>query len=192
MLYLIFLGHSVCVFVCMYVCVLKTLTFWTKVTGLMELGSHVNVTLWLARFWFILVTLVTHRHLVLTASCKASSTFLVSFSSNPCEQASGYGSNWGTLARVTLWCIPKALQPTVPQYLPPKQVKALLSFCLKLRARPIKIVQAQVRHLKAIRVPAAWRLPWQDKGDHGMDQATGVSTPNKTTSVQYQTHLAQA
>ena len=47
MFYLIFLGYSV--FVCLYVCVLKTLTFWTKVTGLMELGSHVNVTLWLEK-----------------------------------------------------------------------------------------------------------------------------------------------
>ena len=68
-----------------YVCVLKTLTFWTKVTGLMELGSHVNVTLWLARFWFILVTLVMCRHLVLTAYSKASSmifSFLLFTSAN--------------------------------------------------------------------------------------------------------------
>ena len=38
----------------------------------------------------------------------------------------------------------------------------------KLRARPIKIVQTQLRHLKPIRAPAAWRLLWQDKGviDH--------------------------
>ena len=47
---------------------------WRKVTGLMGLESHVNVTLWLARFWFILVTLVMGRHLVLTAYSKASST----------------------------------------------------------------------------------------------------------------------
>ena len=31
----------------------------------MGLGTHVNVTFRLARFWFILVTLVTYRHLVL-------------------------------------------------------------------------------------------------------------------------------
>ena len=31
----------------------------------MGLGSHINVTYKLARFWFILVTLVTGRHLVL-------------------------------------------------------------------------------------------------------------------------------
>ena len=29
--------------------------------------SHVNITFLLTRFWFILVTLVMHRHLVLTA-----------------------------------------------------------------------------------------------------------------------------
>ena len=46
---------------------------WTKVTGLMGLGSH-GVTFQLARFWFTLVTLVMHRHLVLTASSKSSST----------------------------------------------------------------------------------------------------------------------
>ena len=32
----------------------------------MGLGNHVTETFWLARFWFILLTLVTHRHLVLT------------------------------------------------------------------------------------------------------------------------------
>ena len=31
----------------------------------MGLGSHINVTYKLARFWFILVTLVTGGHLVL-------------------------------------------------------------------------------------------------------------------------------
>ena len=47
---------------------------WRKVTGLMRLESHVNVTFRLARFWFILVTLVMGRHLELTAYSKASST----------------------------------------------------------------------------------------------------------------------
>ena len=59
-----------------------------------------------------------------------------------CEQANDCGSNWGTLARVTLWCVPKAPLPTVPQYLPPKRVRALLSsfpsFSLKLRTKPVK------------------------------------------------------
>ena len=36
-----------------------------KVAGLMGLGTHVNVTFRLARFWFILVTLVMCKHLVL-------------------------------------------------------------------------------------------------------------------------------
>ena len=31
----------------------------------MGLGSHINVTYHLARFWFVLVTLVTGRNLVL-------------------------------------------------------------------------------------------------------------------------------
>ena len=52
----------------------KTLIFWTKITGLLGLGNHVNVTIWLARFWFILVTLVTCRHLVLTAQAKMRGT----------------------------------------------------------------------------------------------------------------------
>ena len=38
---------------------------WIKVAFLMRLGTHVNVTFRLARFWYILVTLVTYRHLVL-------------------------------------------------------------------------------------------------------------------------------
>ena len=33
---------------------------WTKVTGLMGLGSH-SVNVQLARFWFILATLVTRQ-----------------------------------------------------------------------------------------------------------------------------------
>ena len=65
-----------------------------KVTGLMGLESHVNVTFRLARLWFILLTLVTHRHLVLTASSKASS-WAFSFLSPQtlCEQASGCGNS---------------------------------------------------------------------------------------------------
>ena len=55
---------------------------WTKVTDLMGQGSHIgafchstlNVTFLLVRFWFPLVTLVTHRHLVLTAQAKMGST----------------------------------------------------------------------------------------------------------------------
>ena len=58
---------------------------WRKVTGLMVLESHVNVTFRLARFWFILVTLVMCRHLVPTAYSKASSmifSFLLKPSAN--------------------------------------------------------------------------------------------------------------
>ena len=33
------------------------------------------------------------------------------------------GSNWGTLARLTLWCVPKAPLFTAPQKLPPKPVR---------------------------------------------------------------------
>ena len=51
-------------------------------------------------------------------------------------------NNWGTVARVTLWCVPKAPLPTVPQCLPPKRVRALLSsfpsFSLKLRTKTVK------------------------------------------------------
>ena len=32
--------------------------FWTNAIDLMELGGHISVTFQLARFWFILVTLV--------------------------------------------------------------------------------------------------------------------------------------
>ena len=38
---------------------------WRKVASLMGLGSRVNVTFWMVRFWFILVTLVMCRHLEL-------------------------------------------------------------------------------------------------------------------------------
>ena len=41
---------------------------WRKVIDLMGLRSHVNMTFQLVRFWFILVTLVICRHLVLTLS----------------------------------------------------------------------------------------------------------------------------
>ena len=48
---------------------------WAQVTDLMGRGSHLgafchstwNVTFLLVSFWFALVTLVTYRHLVLTA-----------------------------------------------------------------------------------------------------------------------------
>ena len=56
---------------------------WRKVTGLMGLESHVNVTLWLARFWFILVTLVMCRHLVLTFYHSKSSSTIFSFLLKP-------------------------------------------------------------------------------------------------------------
>ena len=49
-------------------------TLWRKITGLMRMVSHVNVTFRLARLWFILVTLVMHRHLELAASSKVFST----------------------------------------------------------------------------------------------------------------------
>ena len=52
----------------------KTPIFWTKITGLMGLGNPVTVTIWLTRFWFILVTLVMCRHLVLTAQAKMRGT----------------------------------------------------------------------------------------------------------------------
>ena len=67
---------------------------WRKVTGLMGLESHVNVTLRLAKFWFILLTLVMHRHLVLTASSKASSrVFSLLSPQTLCEQMSGCGNS---------------------------------------------------------------------------------------------------
>ena len=40
----------------------------------MGLGNPVTVTIWLTRFWFILVTLVMCRHLVLTAQAKMRGT----------------------------------------------------------------------------------------------------------------------
>ena len=83
--------------------------FWREATGLMGLGIHVNVTFWLTRFWFILVTLVIHRQWVLIASSKISSMFSLFLSPwTLCKQVSGCGRDWGTLARVTLWCVPKA------------------------------------------------------------------------------------
>ena len=63
-------------------------------TDLMGLGSHVKVTFQLARFWFTLVTLVMHRHLVLTASSKSYSTVFSFLSPRTLwGQASGCGSN---------------------------------------------------------------------------------------------------
>ena len=65
--------------------------FWTKVTDLMRLGSQVSVIFWLARFWFILATLVIHKHLVLTTHAKMRSTSykvphtLISHSLNPLQ-----------------------------------------------------------------------------------------------------------
>ena len=47
-----------------------------KDQGLSGLGNHISVTFQLPRFGFILTTLVTHRHLVLTALAKMRSTFL--------------------------------------------------------------------------------------------------------------------
>ena len=83
--------------------------FWREATGLMGLGIHVNVTFCLNRFWFILVTLVIHRQWVLIASSKISSMFPLFLSPwTLCKQVSGCGRDWGTLARVTLWCVPKA------------------------------------------------------------------------------------
>jgi hypothetical protein len=67
---------------------------WRKVTDLMGLGSHVNVTFQLARFWFTLVTLVMHRHLVLTASSKSSSTVFSFLSPRTlCKQVSDCRNN---------------------------------------------------------------------------------------------------
>jgi len=67
---------------------------WRKVIDLMGLGSHVNVTFQLVRFWFILVTLVICRHLVLTASSTLSSRVFSLLSPRTiCEQASSCGNH---------------------------------------------------------------------------------------------------
>ena len=61
-------------------------TLWRNITGLMRMVSHVNVTFRLARLWFILITLVMHRHLELAASSKIFLySFLISFSLNPLQ-----------------------------------------------------------------------------------------------------------
>ena len=59
----------------------------------------------------------------------------------------------------------------------------------KLRPRPIKIMQTQLRHLKAMRAPAAWRLLWQDKGVIDHTRPSEVSAPSKTTSMHHVRHI---
>ena len=79
---------------------------WRKVTGLMGLESHVNVTFRLARFWFILVTLVMCRHLVLTAYSKASSTifsFLLFTSANRRVAVETTEELWAELLSGVFW-----------------------------------------------------------------------------------------
>lgn len=51
----------------------KTPTFWTKFKGLKGLGAHVSVTFLVPRLGFILATLVTCRHLVITARAEMRS-----------------------------------------------------------------------------------------------------------------------
>ena len=129
-----------------------------------------------------------------------------------CEQANDCGSNWGTLARVTLWCVPKAPLPTVPQYLTPKQVRALLSsfpsFSLKLRTRPVKIVRAQVRHLKSYFSHLLFEDSHDGIGQSWLTASTAVAPrlsclstwqigylstcPTKTTSVQHQVYIGSS
>ena len=50
---------------------------------------------------------------------------------------------------------------------------------------------AWVRPLKATRVPAARRHPWQNKGSHGTDQAIRASAP-KTTSMHCMCHIGSS
>ena len=72
-----------------------------KATNLMGLESYVNMTFWLVKFWFILVTLVIHGHPVLTAYSMSSSTVFSFLSLRTFfKQASSYGSNSGALARI--------------------------------------------------------------------------------------------
>ena len=61
----------------------------------------------------------------------------------------------------------------------------------QLRTRQINIVLAWVRHLKATRVPAARRHPWQNTGSHGTDQAIRASAP-KSTSMHCMCHIGSS
>ena len=89
--------------------------FWREATGLMGLGIHVNVTFWLTRFWFILVTLVIHRQRVLIASSKIFSVFLVSFSLNPLQTGEWLWKGLRNSGQSYSLVCSKGPQPAVPQ-----------------------------------------------------------------------------
>ena len=59
----------------------------------MGLESHVNVTFWMVRFWFILVTLVMCRQLVLLLLRLPLWFSPLFFLLTLCEQVSGCGSS---------------------------------------------------------------------------------------------------
>ena len=104
----------------------------------MGLGIHVNVTFWLTRFWFILVTLVIHRQRVLIASSQIFSVVLVSFSLNPLHTGEWLWKGLRNSGQSYSLVCSKGPQPAVPQQLLQKWVRALLSSSsLKLRSRPV-------------------------------------------------------
>ena len=62
----------------------------------------------------------------------------------------------------------------------------------KLGTSPMKTVQAQIRHLKAVRMPASGRLPWQNKEATEQTRPLEHLSPAKAASIHHQAHVGSS